>query len=869
MKTASKRTILTVMLAITFVFATVFGTMFMLMQKSNVANAANEMSKITIETDRIIKRGQRFEVKVTFQTDYNLDYEQDIKDDGLYWAAFQLQFGPIKDGKFDVETARHLMIDSIHHEETEDDDAYDELMVDFGGFPGNKDNLYSGSIIDAMKAPITNGAGIVTNEGGFVQIVYSSRHSTRNSKYTGNPIVFTFTMKTDDTIVADGEEVDITFGISTDTPPQNDVVSFGNKSQMEETGSSRANGRLTVEGVDFTVVTATTETNLTSVKAGHDAPDKVTLTECTFPTEDPAEGEYKTATYECEHFAMFPLILEPVIADDTQGATIKFGFDATKVATEGVEYDYDVGYVSLDKPEAEEGETVDVSKVYIYVQSEDYDASSSTGKTQIYVLTLSSNYLGLEDLEFTDYKTVTDATYVGLFTKPSDNAFSYTDTDKGEETEFDPEVLEYRYYLLNDSLKTDGDTDLTLTIKATVPDDDSINTQVAVAEAAEDAKLTIPDNAGNSGVVFDLTAPTDSATYMLTLTVSKTDDSSVTKTYKVQIVVVNCDLTFTMQVKGNSGSVYNSSATKALQNDVDLYFALNKENASDNDNKPAKNFVFVKNNAASEVRVVVNDFNPNGYQMSAMYASGKVDEEVLVALGTYTVKAIAEAGNSKDYVVMIAMPDVLTLTLESEYQFLYEKEVAAGRKARTAYAQDDMIHGKDDKESGAWKFDQIVLGQIYSQTNLKTFMSNIEDDQHEILRLYNYKNELVYDGMNGGYTSYYVDKTESTLVNIGTGWRVELGADSSNPIDVVYLCVLGDVDGNGAINALDRSLMNAYITENNSFETTLLRLAGSVNTQNSCALTSADSSNVGSIIEFQRQEDYFFSYKKPEASSAE
>ena len=865
MKTASKRTILTVILAIAFVFATVFGTVFMLMQKSSVADAANDTSKIKIETESVIKRGQTFEVKLVISTDRTLDYSAENQN-GLYWSAMQIEFGPVKDGEFDTSIARHMSIVTY-----ENDDGDEVADVDVGNFTYlTNDRYYDFSTVDALQNPrVTDQVGL---DGG-VQCVFASKHASGSnaarSRYTENPITLTYKVTTDDTIVADGEELDITFGVKM-TP--NNLVSFGNVTQSVQTLSTAVNGLLTIESASFKLVTATTETDLTAVNAGHEWSDDVDLTECAFPTEAPAEGEYKTAEYNCEHFAMFPLVLEPVIADNTKGATIKFGFDATKVATEGVEYDYDVGYVTLNKPEAEEGETVDVSKVYIYVQSEDYDASSSTGKTQIYVLTLSSNYLGLEDLEFTDYKTVTDATYVGLFTKPSDNAFRYTDTDKGEETEFDPEVLEYRYYLLNDSLKTDGDTDLTLTIKATVPDDDSINTQVAVAEDAENATLTIPDGAGESGVAFDLTAPTDSATYMLTLTVSKADDSSVTKTYKVQIVVVNCDLTFTMQVKGNSGSVYNSSATKALQNDVDLYFALNKENASDNDNKPAKNFVFVKNNAASEVHVVVSDSNPDGYQMSAMYATGKVDEEVLVALGTYTVKAIAEAGNTKDYAVMIAMPDSLTLTLESKYQFLYEKVDAETEVAtRTAYAQDNMIHGKDDKEGGNWKFEQIVLGQIPSGTSLVTFMSNIEEDQHDILRIYNPHESndrfLVYDGMNGGYTSYYQDLASSDLLSIGTGWYVVLGADANNPIDTVYISILGDIDGNGVINANDKTVLNAQVTATADFETTAQRLAGSLTTN--CSVSSNDSSALAAIIMYLQTEEFYYTYKVEDAGSSD
>lgn len=807
----SKRAVLTVMLAIAFVCTLVIGTL-VLTEHSNIAYAVGEAgSTATLSTNTdTVKRGSTVDVKVT------LPMPADIAgNDDYYWNAVALTIGPLTADKsaFDTELAKELSVAT---------GADGKMLLDYGDLKvkfeedGDVYTCYQTSTTgDYFTKPSNIGAGFFYWSFGISdEVIDTSTGAPFSDMVYHGTLELTVTINVPDTFSVD----DVTFGVAKMGQEKVGIGCISKKNQEEvELNPFGVVGKapLTVTEKSIQIVTAATETNLTAINVGHGTTfptDENELSKCDYPTEAPAEGANKTTEYDCEHFELFPLVLQPVIADDTIGATIKFGWDSATVAASGTTLGED-GWLSLEKPE----DSVDTSKLYIYVQSEDYDQAAGKGKTQIYELTFKSSYVGLETLVFKDYSVMANAvdgdkttapTKVGLVSVP----------DAGEtETAitFDPEVLNYKYYLLSDSIKTEGDMNLTLSLTATVKADLGLSTSIAVEEViaeSETASLTVPATA-TSGTEFDVAAPTASATYQIKLTVSKDGDATVKKEYMISLQVINCDDSLTLQAKGKSGAApYDSSELKAQQNSVDFYFALNKETE-----EKADLLYMIANNATLALYL-----NETGSPLA--FTSG---ENIDLALGKHKIVVSAEAGNTKTYTFILAMPDVLSLSLESNYQFLYVKS-ANDTTYRTAYGEDNLIHGKDDKAGNELGITRYILGQILPVTTIKTFIeNNIDATQHEILWLYDQNDRLIYSC--GAVDSAYENDYDATYFPVGTGWRVELKANASaTPIDTVYLSVLGDVNCDGIINAFDTSLMNTQIIAGAPFDKLEVQLATTV-----------------------------------------
>ena len=115
--------------------------------------------------------------------------------------------------------------------------------------------------------------------------------------------------------------------------------------------------------------------------------------------------------------------------------------------------------------------------------------------------------------------------------------------------------------------------------------------------------------------------------------------------------------------------------------------------------------------------------------------------------------------------------------------------------------EDKYEHLINDKEVETSQ-GKYVLGNISAQTSVKAFINNLRNESNKI-KLYDYNNTLVYDGIVSG--GVVADNLNNVFV--ATGYKVEYYYNN-NLYDTMYLSILGDVVADGVINTLDVTLIN-------------------------------------------------------------
>ena len=142
-------------------------------------------------------------------------------------------------------------------------------------------------------------------------------------------------------------------------------------------------------------------------------------------------------------------------------------------------------------------------------------------------------------------------------------------------------------------------------------------------------------------------------------------------------------------------------------------------------------------------------------------------------------------------------------------QYLYEED---GYVFRSYYSDESWTHGKDDLE-----FDKVVLGNIPLLTSVGKFINGLDPDQLDKIRIYDQYGDLVFDL---GHAAEGIDELElydADNYAVGTGWKVTYGLDE-DAADVVYLSVLGDLDGDGKAMASDTAKIAKYLRGEVEFE---------------------------------------------------
>ncbi len=249
------------------------------------------------------------------------------------------------------------------------------------------------------------------------------------------------------------------------------------------------------------------------------------------------------------------------------------------------------------------------------------------------------------------------------------------------------------------------------------------------------------------------------------------------------------------------------------------------------------NNVYVFNNSAYE-------YVPEGFESSQMTISDNIQTNV----GKYTAKVKPNSNHkwSDDTKTELAFdyeivhPGIL-LVDNSDYDYIY-----TNNNKRISYSANNFYHKVNDEDivnvSGNIRY---VLGNIVTGTKISTFLGNIRNDI-KLIKIYNQYDNIIYDGIaSNGEIAESVGKQL-----IATGYRVELyeNATETTAFDTVYLSVLGDLNGDGRITAMDLLVINQMAKDESLLDSMDIeyQLAAMVN--NKGGITSVDSEILNNVM---------------------
>ena len=421
-------------------------------------------------------------------------------------------------------------------------------------------------------------------------------------------------------------------------------------------------------------------------------------------------------------------------------------------------------------------------KVYIQMTAED-------GTKKTYEVTVTMGYVALSNLTVKSRTSTVGVTKDGL------------------SVEFDPDTLNYTAYIPDDTTAAD----VTATVASGYGARTTINlvgircsTNPAVTSGTRTG-VTVIENGGR-------------------LSLQVTASNGTTKTYSITFQMVSVDTEISsLDVTGvDSGNTYGNNAEKATEKGADYFFLMTDET------QMKGKFNLSLHHAAATAKIGAVDYNENAEFEAA----------------TYIFTVTAEAGNTKEYTVILSGPTVLELALTSKYQFITEiEEIEDGEYLyfRRTYAELNWKHGVDDKN-----LERIVLGQILPETTVNEFLENFDSSQYSMMKIIDGDDNIIYNyGRPGdGYTEADFDSYDD--LRISTGWRIEFGAGAT-PSDIVYLCVFGDLDGDGMMGAADNVAVLAHIEGVAELETLDFKLAAYV--VNGGSIGAEDAVEILSMIE--------------------
>jgi len=191
----------------------------------------------------------------------------------------------------------------------------------------------------------------------------------------------------------------------------------------------------------------------------------------------------------------------------------------------------------------------------------------------------------------------------------------------------------------------------------------------------------------------------------------------------------------------------------------------------------------------------------------------------------------------------------LKVASTSKYEFIFE-EVVGNYYYRRTYTEKGWVHGKDDTD-----FERVVLGNIAAYTTVGDFLENFAADQLDSIRVYNGEGDLIFDCGKPADGVTNADLYDENKYLVGTGWRITFGKDE-DIADVVYVSVLGDLNGDGKVNALDVVPIGDHIKETKVLEDAEKKLAAIL--RNSGTITASDISALGAVIRGAKDNTSFF-----------
>ena len=438
--------------------------------------------------------------------------------------------------------------------------------------------------------------------------------------------------------------------------------------------------------------------------------------------------------------------------------------------------------------------TSEIRTVTILVKAE-------SGDTKTYTVTIVDKYVALSDLVIEVGTKTEGVTKIGL----------------GEGVAFDPETLTYTVDVPSDYASSETGVKIT----PTIAEGHGIQATVALAGTNSSPE----NNSVASGSSVQVTGIANDGSLTLTATAS---DGVTAKAYIITFKLWSVETgTIDFKVKGEREAPYESDAEKAAEKKIDYYFLLTDEAECKGK--------FLITPSVTDISIQIQPFGGTAEKYDATKEYGA---------GTYSIILTADAGNTKQYVASLSKMEYLELAAESTFQFIFEETTGTGARAKSylrTYHEKGMTHGVDDKQ-----FEKVVLGNIAPKTTINMFLANVSPSQRNMIRIYNNKDRLLYDC---GADIEGIDKANYdkwSKYRISTSWYVQYGGTAENPLETVYISVLGDTSCNGTIDSADSVKMSAHISKKKLITDLEVRLAGYVT--NGGSIASKDITKLNRII---------------------
>ena len=300
----------------------------------------------------------------------------------------------------------------------------------------------------------------------------------------------------------------------------------------------------------------------------------------------------------------------------------------------------------------------------------------------------------------------------------------------------------------------------------------------------------------------------------------------------------NCKVT-TIGEKVNSGSGYIASATelsnknyKINSSTMNKAFSIAKAKLE----KPYADLTDLKFDGSER------EFLPVGFDSNTM----NITNNTAIYVGNYT--AIVSLLDKNNYLWADNSNQDITFKyfITSEYEFVYIDEEGY----RKTYKQGGIVHGVNDSDLNGGR---LVLGNIAPNTSVKRFVETLGYDTSKIVIKDSAEKEIYVNGVPVDQSTY--DKRFELAV--GTGWRVEY--TTTGGTEIIYLSVLGDINGDGRISASDCAYLREIANDKalyDSLNAAEIKLASLI--INKGKVTSADSEILINVLNKQLTIDLFF-----------
>ena len=308
---------------------------------------------------------------------------------------------------------------------------------------------------------------------------------------------------------------------------------------------------------------------------------------------------------------------------------------------------------------------------------------------------------------------------------------------------------------------------------------------------------------------------------------------------QVKTLQLNNYSSTTMTISGNTATNAGSYSTVVSLKDKNNYKWSDNTTATFSLTWTITPKPISKPTAADSNEYIFNNaeqtYMPKGYNSSTMVITDNKNTNV----GEYTAKVTPNSNHkwsdntttAVEFKYRIFPPGVV-VNDGVKYDYLYIDSNNIKKSYGNSY-----IHRVDDQNLNLVNgISRHILGNIPINTSIETFLQNLYSDRN-LIKIYAKESDItpIYDGLLG---------TRSDLSQtIATGYKVELYSNSTDttPFDTIYLSVLGDINGDGMINASDVSYLRQVANDSTLLESMSLERQLACMINNKGGITEVDS----------------------------